>query len=110
MKTLILSIITGTPLAIPQHLKNSPKGLLKSLLVETRGILPKRASARNSDMILVSTVGLCRASTMVPLNEQVMAVEGERILIALEEHFTSINHSSDGSTLGGNFFYELFMP
>jgi hypothetical protein len=61
----------------PQYSKNSPKGLLKNLLVETSDILPKRASVRNSDMILVSTVGLCRASTVVPLNEEVMAVEGE---------------------------------
>ena len=63
----------------PTTLKNSPKGLLKSLLVETSGILPKRAFARNSDMILVLTMGLCMASMVVPLNEHVMAVEGERI-------------------------------
>ena len=79
MKTLILSIMTGTALAIPQHSKNSPKGLLKSLLVGTSGMLPKRVFARNFDMILVSTVGLCRASMFVPLNEQGMVVEGERI-------------------------------
>ena len=36
----------------------------------------------------------------VPLNEQSMAVEGERIRIALEERFTSNNHSFDGSILG----------
>jgi hypothetical protein len=30
-------------------------------------------------MMLVSTVGLCRASTTIPLNEQDMVVEGERI-------------------------------
>ena len=76
----------------------SPDGLLKSLLVETSDILPKRVSARNSDMILVLTVGLCRASTSAPLNEQGMTMEGERIGIALEERFTSINHSFDGST------------
>ena len=46
-------------------------------------------------------MGLCRASMIVPLNEQGMAVEGERIQIASEERFTSINHSFDGSTLGG---------
>ena len=78
----------------------SPDGLLKSLLVDTSGILPKRASARNSYMILVSTVGLCKASMFVPLNEQGMVVEGERIQIALEERFTSINHYFDGSILG----------
>jgi hypothetical protein len=35
--------------------------------------------AMNSDMILVPTVGLCRASIFVALNEHGMAVEGERI-------------------------------
>ena len=50
--------------------------------------------------MLVSTVGLCRASMVVPFNEQGMVVEGERIWIASEERFTSINHSFDGSTLG----------
>jgi hypothetical protein len=55
-------------------------------------------------MILVSTVGLCRASITIPLNEQGMVVEGERIQIALKEHFTSITHSFGGilgETLGG---------
>jgi hypothetical protein len=37
---------------------------------------------------------------VVPLNEQVMAVEGERIQIASKEHFTSISHSFGGSALG----------
>ena len=68
-------------------------------------MLPKRFFARNLDMILVSTVGLCRASTTVPLNEQGMVVEGERISIASEERFPSINHSFDGilgdTSLGG---------
>ena len=100
MKTLILSIMTSTALAIPQHSKMSPDGLLKSLLVRASGMLPKRFFTRNSDMILVSTVGLCRDSITVPLNEQGMVVEGERIQIALDEHFTFINHSFDGSALG----------
>ena len=104
MKTLILSIMTSTALAIPQHSKMSPDGLLKSLLLKTSGILPKRDSAVNFDMILVSIVGLCRASIIVPLNKQGMAMEGERILIALEERFTSNNHSFDGSTLGETSF------
>ena len=51
-------------------------------------------------MMLVLTVGLCRASMFVLLNEQGMVMEGERIRIALEERFTSINHSFDGSTFG----------
>ena len=75
----------------------SPKGLLKSLLVGISGMLPKRFFARHSDMMLVLTVGLCRASMFVPLNEQGMVVEGESIQIALEERFTSNNHSFDGS-------------
>ena len=79
MKTLIVLIMTGTALAIPQHSKKSPKGLLKSLLVGTSGMLPKRFFTRDSDMILVSTVGLCRASMFLPLNEQGMVVEGEII-------------------------------
>ena len=60
-------------------LENSPKGLLKNLLVRTSGMLPKRFFARNSDMILVLTMELCRASMFVPLNEQGMVVEGKRI-------------------------------
>ena len=42
MWTSFLSISMGTALAIPQHSKISPEGLLKSLLVETSGMLPKR--------------------------------------------------------------------
>ena len=52
-------------------------------------------------MMLVPTVGLYKASITVPLNEQGMAMEGERIQIASEKRFTFINHSFDGSTLGG---------
>ena len=37
-------ISIGTALTIPQHSKMSPDGLLKSLLVGTRGMLPKRFS------------------------------------------------------------------
>ena len=51
-------------------------------------------------MILVPTVGLCRAPMKVSLNEQDMVVEGERIRIASEKRFTSINHSFDGFALG----------
>ena len=77
--TSVLFIWIGTTLVIRQHSKMSPEGLLKSLLVETSGILPKRDSAVNFDMILVSIVGLCRASIIVPLNKQGMAMKGERI-------------------------------
>ena len=69
----------GTALAIPQHSKMSLDELLNSLFIRTSAMLPKRFFARNSDMILVLTVGLCWASMFVPLNEQGMAVEGERI-------------------------------
>ena len=78
----------------------SPDGLLKSLLVESSSIFPKRVFTRNSDMILVSTMGLYRASMFVPLNEQGMVMESERIRIASKECFISINLSFDGSTLG----------
>ena len=84
-------------LTIPLHSKMSLEELLKSLLVGISGMLPKRFFARNSDMMLVPTVGLCRASMFLPLNEQGMVMEGERIRIALEERFTSNNHSFDGS-------------
>ena len=90
----------------------SPTGLLKSLLVETSGMLLKRFFARNFDMILVPTVGLCRVSMFVSLNEQGMVVEGERIQIALKERFTSINHSFCGileeTSLGR--MCKLFVP
>ena len=100
MKTSILSIVIGTALAIPQHSKMSPEGLLKSLLVRTSDMSPNWFFVRNSNMMLVPTMGLCRASKFVLLNEQGMVVEGERIQIALEECFTSISYSFDGSTLG----------
>ena len=73
---------------------------MKNLLVETSGMLPKRFFARNSDMLLVLTEGLCRASMFASLNEQGMVMEGERIRIASEERFTSNSHSFDGSILG----------
>ena len=79
MKTSILSIVIGMALTIPQHSRKSLDGLLKSFLVGTSGMLPKKFFARNSDMILVPIMGLCRASMFVPLNEQGMVVEGERI-------------------------------
>ena len=78
-RTSVLSILIGIALAILEHSKMSLEGLLKSLLVETSSMLPKRVSTRNSNMILVLAVGLCRASITVPLNEQGIAVEGQRI-------------------------------
>ena len=62
-------------------------------------MLPKRFFTRNSDMILVPTMGLYMVSMLVLLNEQGMVVEGERIRIDLEERFTSNNHYIDGSIL-----------
>jgi hypothetical protein len=62
----------------PTTLKKS-KGLLKSLLARTSDMLPKRFFPRNSNMILVLTMGLCKASMLVPLNEQYIVMEGERI-------------------------------
>jgi hypothetical protein len=52
-----------------QHSKKSPDELLKSFVAGTSDMLPKKNFARNSNIILVLTVGLCRASTLVPLNE-----------------------------------------
>jgi hypothetical protein len=40
-ETSVLLIFIGTALVIPQHSKNSPNGLLKSLLVGTSGLLHK---------------------------------------------------------------------
>ena len=77
-----------------------PDGLLKSLLVKTSDILPKTVFVRNSEMILVSAMGLCRVSMIVPINEQGMVMEGERTQIASEECFISISHSFNGSALG----------
>ena len=56
-QTSILSILTGTARAIPRHSKNSPEGLWKSLSVGSRGMLPTKVSARNSDMMHASAVG-----------------------------------------------------
>ena len=70
IKTSISSILIGTALAIPYHSKKSPDGLLKSLLVASSGLVPKIFFARNFDMMLVPIVGLCRASMVIPLNEQ----------------------------------------
>jgi hypothetical protein len=44
---------------------------------------------------------------IVPFIEQGMVMEGERIRIALEERFTSINHSFGGSFLGRAFSERL---
>jgi hypothetical protein len=41
-ETSVLLIFISTVLVIPQHSKNSPNGLLKSLLVRTSGMLHKR--------------------------------------------------------------------
>ena len=98
--TSVSSISIGMSLTIPLHSKMSPEGLLKSLLVRISVMLSKRFFAKNSNMMLVLTVGLCRASMFVPLNEQCMVMEGERIRIVSEECFTSISHSFDGSALG----------
>ena len=63
IKTSISLSMTGTALAIPQH--------SKILLVGTSGMLPKRFFARNYNMILVPTMGLCRASILFPLMSKV---------------------------------------
>ena len=61
----------GMALAIPQHSKMSPDGLLKSLFVGTSGMLSRSFFARNSDMILVLAMGLYRDSMFVPLMSKV---------------------------------------
>ena len=60
-------------------LKNESQGTFEEFGGRTSGMLPKRFFTRNSDMILVPTVGLYRASMFVPLNEQGMVMEGETI-------------------------------
>jgi hypothetical protein len=47
----ILSILTGTARAIPQHSRNSPEGLQKSMSIGSRGMLLMNVSMRNSDMM-----------------------------------------------------------
>ena len=65
--TSVSSISIGMSLTIPLHSKMSLEELLKSLLVGISGMLPKRFFAKNSDMMLVPTVGLCRALCFFPL-------------------------------------------
>jgi hypothetical protein len=56
-RTSVFSMMIGMAVAIPRHSKISLEGLVKSLSVMARGMLPKRVFARNSDMMLASTVG-----------------------------------------------------
>jgi hypothetical protein len=54
----------------PTTFKDEADRLLKSLLVETSGMLPKRFFARNSDMIFISTMGLYMTSMIAPLTNK----------------------------------------
>jgi len=55
---LILFISIGIALAIPQHAKMSPGGLVKSLPIGSSDMLLKRVSAWVSNMILTSIMEL----------------------------------------------------
>ena len=91
----ILSIISGTALATPQHLRMCPKGqLFKSVSDGLSVTLPRRVYAKCHGKILTSMMGLMWASMVVPLIEQGVIVEGELIQIASEKCFSPFDNSS----------------
>ena len=60
--------------------------------------LPKRVYAKCHDKILTSMMGLMWASTVVPLIEQGVIMEGELIQIASKKHLSPSDHSSLASS------------
>ena len=100
--TSILSIISGTALAIPRHLRMCPKGqLLNSVSDGLSVTLPRRVYAKCHGKTLTSMMGLMWASTVVPLIENGVIVEGELIQIASEKHFSQYDQSSFMATSRG---------
>ena len=95
MLTSILSTMSGTALAIPRHLRMCPKGqLLNSVSDGLSVTLPRRVYAKCHGKTLTSMMGLMWASTVVPLIEQGVIMDGELIQTALEKHFSPSDHSS----------------
>ena len=72
-----------------------PKGQLLSSVSDGLSItLPRRVYAKCHGKTLTSMMGLMWASTVVPLIEQGVIVEGELIQIASEKHFSPSDQSS----------------
>jgi hypothetical protein len=77
-----------------------PNGqLLRSLSDGLSDTLPKRVYAKCHGMILTSMMGLRWASTIFPLIEQGMIIDGELIQIASKKHLTSFDQSSSVTSL-----------
>jgi hypothetical protein len=92
---LILSIVSGTALATPQHSRMCPDGqLLRSLSDGPSVTLPERVYAKCHGMILTSMMGLRWASMIFPFIEQRMIIDGELIQISSEKRTTPSAHSS----------------
>ena len=72
-----------------------PEGqLFKSVSYVLSITLPRRVYAKCHGKTLTSMMGLMWASTVVPLIEQGVIVEGELIQIASEKYFSPSNQSS----------------
>ena len=99
--------MSGTTLATPRHSRMCPKGqLLRSLSDGHSVILPKSVYAKCHGKTLTSMMGLMWASTVVPLIEQGVIVEGELIQIASEKRFFPSDHSSFMASSTGASLWE----
>ena len=93
--TSILSIVSGTTLVTPQHSRMCPEGqLFKSVSDGLSVTLPRSVYAKCYGKTLTSIMGLMWASTVVPLIEQGVIMEGELIQFSSEKHFSPSDHSS----------------
>ena len=87
--------MSGTALATPRHSRMCPKGQpFKSVSDGLSVTLPRIVYAMCHGKTLTSMMGLMWASTVVPLIEQGVIVEGELIQIASEKHFFPSDHST----------------
>src|SRR6185436_2878593 len=68
--------------------------LFKSMSDGLSVTLPRRVHAKCHGKTLTSMMGLMWASTVVPLIEQGVIMEGELIQISSEKHFSPSDHSS----------------
>ena len=92
--TSILSIMSGTALATPRHSRMCPEGQLFESMSDGLSVtLPRRLYAKCHGNTLTSIMGLMWASTVVPLIEQGVIVEGELIQITSEMRFSPSDHS-----------------
>src|SRR6185295_19905098 len=82
-------------LATPRHSSMCPEGqLFKSVSDGLSVTLPRRVHAKCHGKTLTSMMGLMWASTVVPLIEQGVIMEGELIQIASEKRFSPSDQSS----------------